>query len=257
MDVVRLKDLSPKVRLTPLDEVPPLLLEHRVFIGDRNKLVVTEALCVRDVGEIWIPLLAEFADDQGLVKVILFQESLGVVVAVNVDLGQGVVHRGILRAGLDPSLQPGEYQFEPIPLLHLVNQFVDGEVPRNRSQETLDRSFVTVYVQQTTNDLGGPDGIDPLDVNFDKFGQTVLVQVEDQVVHKIEPVANDDERKLVLKFGLLEEVLHFLRVVVVALSADTFDLSDLVRAGGRLDVLEVDLGVLAKVDNRSKIVVEA
>jgi hypothetical protein len=75
-------------------------------------------------------------------------------------------------------------------------------------------------------------------------------------MHEIEPVADDDERKLVLKFGFLEEVLDFLRVVVVALSADTFDLSDLVRAGGRLDVLEVDLGVLAKVDNRSKIVVE-
>jgi hypothetical protein len=75
-------------------------------------------------------------------------------------------------------------------------------------------------------------------------------------MYEIEPVADDDERKLVLKFGFLEEVLDFLRVVVVALSADTFDLSDLVRAGGRLNVLEVDLGVLAKVDNRSKIVVE-
>ena len=95
-----------------------------------------------------------------------------------------------------------------------------------------------------------------MDVNFDELGQPVLVQIENQVVHEIESIANDDERKLVLKFRLLEEVLDFLWVVVVALPADTFDLSDLVRAGSRLDVLEVDLGVLAKVDDGTEVVVQ-
>ena len=142
MDVVWLKNLSPKISLTPLDKVPRLLLEHRVLIGDRNELVITEALCVRNVGKVWIPLLAEFADDQRLVEVVLLQECLRIVVAVNVNLGQGVVHRGILGVGLDPSLQPGEDQLEPIPLLDLVNQFVNGEISRDRGQETLDRSNV-------------------------------------------------------------------------------------------------------------------
>ena len=249
MDIVWLKNLSPKIRLAPLDEVPRLLLEHRVLIGNRNEFVVTEALCVRDVGKVWIPLLAEFTDDQWLVKVVLLQERLGVVVAVNVNLGQGVVHGGILRTGLDPSLQPGEDQLEPIPLLDLVNQFIDGEVSRDRSQETLDRSFVTVHIQQPTDDLRSPDGVHPLDVNLDELGQAVLVQIKNQVVHKVKPIADDDEWELVLEFGLLEEVLDFLRVVIVALSADALDLSDLVRASGRLDVLEVDFGVLAKVDD--------
>ena len=108
MGVVWLKDLTPKIRLTPLDKVPRLLLEHRVLVGDRNKLVVTEALCVRNVGEVRIPLLAEFTDDQRFVKIVLLQEGLGVVVAVDIDLSQGVVHGRILGAGLDPSLQPGE-----------------------------------------------------------------------------------------------------------------------------------------------------
>ena len=95
-----------------------------------------------------------------------------------------------------------------------------------------------------------------MDINFDELGQTVLVQIEDQVVHKVEPIAHDDERELVLKFCLFEEILDFLRVVVVALSANTLDLPDLVSAGGSLDVLEVDFGVLAKVDDGSKVVVE-
>ena len=248
--------MSPKIRLAPLDEVPRLLLEHRVLIGDCNELVIAETLRVRNIGKVWIPLLAEFTDDQWLVKVVLLQERLGVVVAVDVNLGQSVVHGGILRTGLDPGFQPGEDQLEPISLLDLVNQFVDGEVSRDGSQETLDRSFVAVHIQQTTDNLRSPDGVHPLNVNFDELGQAVLIQVENQVVHKVEPIADNDKRKLVLKFGLLEEVLDLLRIVVVALSANAFDLSDLVRAGGCLNVLEVDLGVLAKVDNRSKIIVE-
>ena len=44
MDISCLKDLTPKVCLTPLNEVPCLLLEHRIFVGDRNELVVTKAL---------------------------------------------------------------------------------------------------------------------------------------------------------------------------------------------------------------------
>jgi hypothetical protein len=95
-----------------------------------------------------------------------------------------------------------------------------------------------------------------LNINFDELGQAVLVQVENQVVHEVEPIADNDEGKLVLKFGLFEEVLDLLRIVVVALSTNTFDLSDLVRAGGCLDILEVDFGVLAKVDDRSEIIVE-
>jgi hypothetical protein len=75
-------------------------------------------------------------------------------------------------------------------------------------------------------------------------------------VHKVKPVADDDERELVRELGLLEEVLDFLRVVEVALPADTLDLADLTGAGRGLDVLEVDLRVLAEVDDRAKVVVE-
>ena len=75
-------------------------------------------------------------------------------------------------------------------------------------------------------------------------------------MHKVEPIADNDERKLVLEFCLLEEILDFLRIVVVALSTNAFDLPNLIGAGGSLDVLEVDFGILAKVDDRSKVVVE-
>ena len=45
----------------------------------------------------------------------------------------------------------------------------------------------------------------------------------------------------------LEEVLYALGVVAVALATDPLHLLDLARLAGRLDVLEVDLWVLAEV----------
>ena len=95
-----------------------------------------------------------------------------------------------------------------------------------------------------------------MDVNLDELGQTVLVQIKNQVVHEVEPIADNDEGKLVLEFGLFEEILDFLRVVIVALSANTLDLTDLISARGCLDVLEVDFGVLAEIDDRTEIVIE-
>lgn len=104
VDITWLKDLGPKIGLTPLDEIPRLLLEHGVLVGDRNEFFVAETFRICDIGKVWIPLLAEFTNDQRLVKVVLFQERLRIVVAVDVDLGQGIVHGRILRVGLNPGL---------------------------------------------------------------------------------------------------------------------------------------------------------
>ena len=61
VNIVVNKDLSPKLGLATLNEVPSLLLEHRVIIGDGNQLVVAEALSICDVREVRIASLAEFA----------------------------------------------------------------------------------------------------------------------------------------------------------------------------------------------------
>jgi hypothetical protein len=83
-----------------------------------------------------------------------------------------------------------------------------------------------------------------------------LVEVEDEVMNEIEAVANDDEGELVGELGLLEEVLDLLRVVEVRFADDALDLADLTGASRRLDVLEVDLRVFRKVDDRAEVIVE-
>lgn len=68
MNIVMDKNLCPKLRLATFHEVPSLLLEHRVVVGNTNKLFITEALCVSDVGKVRIPGLAELSDNQWLIQ---------------------------------------------------------------------------------------------------------------------------------------------------------------------------------------------
>lgn len=96
-----------------------------------------------------------------------------------------------------------------------------------------------------------------LHVDLDVLLQGIPVEIEHEVVDKIESIADDYERQLVGKFGLFQEVLHAFRVVAVALAAYALHLFDLARFAGRLDVLEVDLVVLAEVHYGAQEVEEA
>ena len=191
-----------------------------------------------------------------LTYVVLLEELLRVVVAVDVDLGERVEDGWVLVTGLYAGLQPRQNQLEAIASLDLMYKLVDGEIARNRRQKGLDASLITVYVEQSTDNLGRPCGIDTLHVYLDEVDEAILVQVEYEIVHEAEPVANNDERELVGELGFLEEVLDLLRVVEVALATNALDLANLASTGSSLDVLEVYLGVLAEVDDGPKVVVQ-
>jgi hypothetical protein len=66
--VIRLQNLSPEFRLTPFNEIPSLLLEHRILVGNGNELVVTEALCIRNVRQIRITSFTELPNNERFVK---------------------------------------------------------------------------------------------------------------------------------------------------------------------------------------------
>ena len=71
MNVVRVEDLRPKLELTTLDKVPRLLLEHGILVRDVNELVIAEALRVRDVGEVGVAGLAELANHERLIQLLI------------------------------------------------------------------------------------------------------------------------------------------------------------------------------------------
>lgn len=76
-------------------------------------------------------------------------------------------------------------------------------------------------------------------------------------MHEVETIADNEKGKLVDKLGLLEKVLDLLGVVEIALSANALDLTDLSSTSSGLNILEVDFGVLAEVDDRTEIIVKA
>ena len=99
--------------------------------------------------------------------------------------------------------------------------------------------------------------VNALDIYLDELCETVLVEVQNQVVNEVEAVADDDKGQLVRELGLLEEVLNFLWVVEVTLPTNALNFADLASACCCLNVLKVDLRILAKVDDRAEVIVEA
>jgi len=71
-------------------------------------------------------------------------------------------------------------------------------------------------------------------------------------VDKVKSVTDNDQRKLICQFGLLQEVLHPLGIIAIALSADSLHLLDLSSLASCLNILEVNLRVLGEVDNGTK-----
>lgn len=69
-----------------------------------DQLLVTLSSLVGHAGQVGVSLLAVLAHHPAVVEGVLPQEALGVVVAVDVDLGQGVVGGGLLAALVDASL---------------------------------------------------------------------------------------------------------------------------------------------------------
>lgn len=74
-----------------------------------------------------------------------------------------------------------------------------------------------------------------LNVNLNVLLQAVAVEIQHEVMHKVEAVTHDDEGQLVLQLGFLQEVLHALRVVAVGLAADALHLLDLASLASRLE----------------------
>jgi hypothetical protein len=56
-----------------------------------------------------------------------------------------------------------------------MDKFVDWEVARNRSEQTLDRRLVTIDVEKPTHNLRSPHRVDTLNVYFDELSETVLI----------------------------------------------------------------------------------
>lgn len=117
-----------------------------------------------------------------LTYVVLLQELLGIVVAVDINLGKGIEDSWVLATGLNSSLEPWENELQAVTGFNLVDELVDGKVAWNRCKQGLDASLVTVNIQETTNDLGSSDRVDALYIDLNEVEEAVLVEVQDSTL---------------------------------------------------------------------------
>ncbi len=68
--------------------------------------------------------------------------------------------------------------------------------------EVLDYVFRAVDIQQSSDHDRETRGVDLLHIDLDVLLQVVAVQIEDEVMHKVKAVANDDERQLIRQLSL-------------------------------------------------------
>mmetsp|Transcript_5486 Transcript_5486/g.14328 ORF Transcript_5486/g.14328 Transcript_5486/m.14328 type:complete len:1400 (-) Transcript_5486:639-4838(-) len=249
--------LRPQLRALPVDEVLGLLLEERVGVGDVDQLLVAFAPLVRRERKVRIALLAERADGSGVVVRVRVQKVLRVDVALDVHLPEPGMNRGIRRPVADARFQEGQQQLERVAALHLGDELIHRNHVLDRHDKLLDKLGFGIEIQQRSNHDRAAEGVDALHVSFDELLLAVLQHVLDELVHKPKAVAHIDQRPGILRFLLHEVVFDGLRVVEIALASDTLELGPLLQLARRLDVLEVDLGILGRVHDGAKIQVES
>jgi hypothetical protein len=88
-------------------------------------------------------------------------------------------------------------------LLHFMDKLINLEVARNRGQQSLDRCLLTINIEKPAHNLRSPHRVDSPNIYLNKFGETILVKVENEIMNKVEPIADNDEGKLIQEFCLL------------------------------------------------------
>lgn len=77
-----------------------------------NEFLVTLSSFISHASQVGVSLFTVLAHHAAIIVGVLPQEALGVVVAVDVDLGQGVVGCRLLTAFMNTSLQPRQQQLQ-------------------------------------------------------------------------------------------------------------------------------------------------
>mmetsp|Transcript_44228 Transcript_44228/g.109911 ORF Transcript_44228/g.109911 Transcript_44228/m.109911 type:complete len:449 (-) Transcript_44228:1468-2814(-) len=245
---------GPKIEVLPLNKIARLLFEQSMTVCHVHQFCVAMAAFVRDEREVRVALLAVGTHDLGVVVHVRHQILLRSVVHVNVDLHERIVHSGLLHAFVLALLQPRLQQLEAVALLNFLDELLSRCHCPHGEDESPHEVLGAVSVQECTGDLRSLHRVDFLNVEFDILGHVVRVEEVGEVLHHVKTIAYVDQRALVRKACLLEEVADLLRVVEVVLARNTLYFLKVVHFGRGLDVLEVHRRVFCLEQYRTEVV---
>lgn len=123
-----LEDVGPKLGTLSLHEVASLHTVEVVAVGNLNELHVARApgTLVGNEGEVWVALLTEFTNNLAVIEGVVDQESLRVLVNIDVNHSKGIVKSRLLDSFLITRLKPSLQQLQFASLFKLLYQLWDG-----------------------------------------------------------------------------------------------------------------------------------
>uniref|UniRef100_A0A1I8JFC5 NAD-specific glutamate dehydrogenase n=1 Tax=Macrostomum lignano TaxID=282301 RepID=A0A1I8JFC5_9PLAT len=194
IDVVLLQHAGPQSLILALNQIPGLRFEQRILVAHSDEVVVALAPLVGDTGQI---------------------------------LARALCVAGSSEPSCTRCSSQGSSSFNRLRFSTSATSSSVENWPRTTRMSCLITSSAQSTSSRPPTTTGRRLGFTCDRYYLNVLLQTVAVQVEHQVVHKVEPVAHDDERQLVGQLGLLQKVLYPLGLVDAGLANDAFDLFEL------------------------------
>jgi len=137
-----------------------------------------------------IQTLAEQTQDMGFVKHVVRQESLWVLIQLDINLTQSIVRAWFCTPSCYTSLKPWLEHAKTITSFSNLHHFLDGTGSAHGHEDTLREVLVRPKVKQLSNHLGGFSGGNLRDINFHILKETIQVKIFCELVHKIKAITH-------------------------------------------------------------------
>lgn len=138
------------------DEITGLHSEEEVLVGNCDEFVITRSpsSLVSSEGKIRVAFFTIFTNDFGVIELILDEEVTGsFITRVNLNFGKGVVKSGFLDSLVVSCFKPDMEHSQFASVLEFINE-VSNWANMDRVQKLLDVNFITVEVQEGSQNLG-------------------------------------------------------------------------------------------------------
>ena len=104
---------------TSIDKSTTRMQNSNLFHAHLDELLITLSPLIGHTGQVGVPLLTVATNHAAVVELVLTEVALWVVVAVNVDLGQGIVSGGLLHSLMDTGLKQRQKKLQPVTKMQL------------------------------------------------------------------------------------------------------------------------------------------
>ncbi|CAM6002812.1 unnamed protein product [Sphagnum balticum] len=220
------KDKLPKFFGLPHHQILCLDSVKGVSVSAINEFLITLSR-VSLVGydcQVRVPILAEFTYHLGVVILIGGQKLLGILMSVYFNLGCCIVHRWDLNIFGNSIFQPAFKDRELVSFFEFMNEFLHRNCRSDNLENLLYVGLFALEIDESSKNNWNCLRILAhfKEIDFDVFGEVILVEISCEFVILLMGIAKEDDRFGVSELEFKEDIFHFYGIVAVALSSNDF-----------------------------------